>query len=285
MDKNYAYVTLLTTNSFLPGTLVLWKSLKDTKPKYPLYCVITPEITQENREILETVGIKLIERSEIPMTEAIRTYNDSIKHSVHGWYKAFSKFHVFGLEQFDKIVYLDSDLYIKTNLDNLFEKPHMSGAIDAEGVMGEPYDYLVEGDNYFKYFNSGLLVIEPKLTLYESMRDFINNIVPDRILADQNILALYYPEWKNQKELRLSIYYNIFASCIESYLDKTWFDINSVKVFHFIGQKPWTLNKQSYMNLNNTYGQLGVDYINILNNIVQALKYLGFESEDLKIIP
>lgn len=286
MEKKYAYVTLLTTNSFMSGLMVLVVSMRRSGCSYPIYCVVTPEITQENRNILLFMGIHIIDRPEIPMTQAIHDFNTSHEHDFEGWYKAFSKFHVFGLEEFDKIVYIDCDMIVRENLDCLFEKPHMTGCIDAEGLEGQPFDYLIEGDKYFQYFNSGLLVIEPKMSLYEDIMKFVENLVPDRILADQNILALYYPEWKDQDELHLLIYYNIFSSCIDTYLKKTWFEMDKVKIFHFLGgQKPWTLNTASYKALNDVYGQIGVEYLNILNEIIRSLEVLGFHSEDLKIIP
>ena len=283
MDKKYAYVALLTTNNFMPGMLALWKSFTLTNSKYPLYCVVTPEITEENRRILTVLGIKLIDRPEIPLTPAIYKFNTEHEHDHQGWYKAFSKFHVFGLEQFDKIVYLDNDLILQKNIDDLFDKPHMSGVVDCEGLNSHNFDYLIKGDNYLKYFNSGVLVIEPSMQLYNNIMEFVNNIVPDRILADQNILSMYYHEWKDNMDLHLPVYYNLLVTTLDKYLNLPWFNINEVKIFHFVNKKPWFYSKNQFMHLGN-YGLMSIRYIDMINGVISMLQDLGLTSKDLKII-
>ena len=241
---NYAYVTLITTNSYMPGVLVLWKSLMSTNTKYPLYCVVTSEVSETNRNLLKSLGIQLIDRPEIPMPDQIRSYNEQNGPELKNWYKAFSKFHIFGLDQFDKIVYLDCDTFVKNNIDELFDKPHMSGTVDCDGLNPNTSDYLVAGDNYFRYFNSGVLVIEPSKELFEDLMTFVNNIVPDRIFADQNILAVYYKDWLDKPELRLSTYYNVLTPLIDSYLKLNDFDASKINVFHFVARKPWEYRLQ-----------------------------------------
>jgi len=68
------------------------------------------------------------------------------------WHDCWTKFHIFNLIQFDKIIFLDADLLILKNLDHLFDKPHMTAALDGE------YFGLWEG---WPHFNSGCMVIEP----------------------------------------------------------------------------------------------------------------------------
>ena len=53
---------------------------------------------------------------------------------------------------------------------------------------------LKEGDYYFRYFNSGMMVIKPSMNEFERLMNFVNNVHPDRVLADQNLLALFYPQ-------------------------------------------------------------------------------------------
>ena len=42
--KNYAYVTLLTTDEFINGVIVLYDSWVKTNSSYPLYCVVSDDI-------------------------------------------------------------------------------------------------------------------------------------------------------------------------------------------------------------------------------------------------
>lgn len=284
--KNYAYVTLLTTNSYMPGLVGLWKSYKDVGSKYPLYCVITPEITKENIAIIEALSIEIIKKPEIPLTPRIREYNLSKGVNHNNWNKAFSKFHVFGLEQFDKIVYLDNDILLKQNIDDLFQLPHMSGVVDCFGLIleGGSYDCLTKGDNYYKYFNSGLLVIEPSMQLYLSLMNFIKQLVPDRTLADQNILALYYYNWINEEELHLPVYYNTFPPYFDMYCSFKWFDKTKVKVLHFVGEKPWNFSIKELDRTRPETLQVCVEYVNTINEAINYIYSLGLSSADLKII-
>lgn len=61
MPQNAAYVTLLTKTDYLPGTLVLYKSLVDVRSKYPLVVMVTPPVPHAARTVLERRGITLVE--------------------------------------------------------------------------------------------------------------------------------------------------------------------------------------------------------------------------------
>lgn len=69
----------------------------------------------------------------------------------------------------------------------------MTAATDSSDVNPWPH-MLKKGDYYYRYFNSGMMVIKPSMNEFERLMRFVNNIRPDRVLADQNILALFYPQ-------------------------------------------------------------------------------------------
>ena len=47
------------------------------------------------------------------------------------WEFCLTKLRAFGLTQFKKIVFLDADIMVLKNLDQLFEKPPMTSALDG----------------------------------------------------------------------------------------------------------------------------------------------------------
>lgn len=70
---NAAFVTLLTKTSYLPGTLVLARSLRTTPSegpqgyvgsKYPLVVMVTPQLPQDARDIFskENILIRDVDR-------------------------------------------------------------------------------------------------------------------------------------------------------------------------------------------------------------------------------
>jgi len=115
------------------------------------------------------------------------------------------------MTQFDKIIFLDADIMVLKNLDNLFECPHMTSAIDGEYFNLWPQD---------PHFNSGILVIEPNESEYNKLIDYITNFSFDKwnkyqCIADQELLNLCYPEWVNNSALHLNKYYDVFAPYIQ----------------------------------------------------------------------
>jgi hypothetical protein len=61
MTLNAAYVTLLTKDSYLPGVLVLERSLKSVQTRYPLVVLVTPSLPQSTRDALSRRKIQIRE--------------------------------------------------------------------------------------------------------------------------------------------------------------------------------------------------------------------------------
>jgi len=118
------------------------------------------------------------------------------------------------------------------NIDDLFEKPHMTSALDGE------YFNIWPG---WDHFNSGVLVIEPSEKLFENILQFANAfpraLLPNYAVADQEILNFYYKDWPEKKELHLNKYYDIFPPYVlTEHLD----DLKENCYFvHYVGRKPW----------------------------------------------
>ena len=232
--KNYSYVTLLTNDSYVYGVALLVESMQRVKTKYPLHVLIINEVHKATIEILNQLGVTY------EYVDIIPTPNDIYEHNLRfepntaaTWRNCWTKFHIFHQTQFDKIVFLDADLMILKNLDHLFEKPHMTAALDGE------YFNIWPG---WDHFNSGCVVIEPSEELFQNILNYANNLkekeLPEYIFADQEVLNFYYKDWPQQKHLHLNKYYNIFApyipeSAIED-IDKNCYFI------HYVGRKPWT---------------------------------------------
>ena len=244
--KNYSYVTLLTNDSYVYGITLLVESMKQVDTKYPLHVMVTDKVSAPTLEMLNELGVTYSEVESIATPEYIFNHNMSIEPEISIiWKECLTKFHVFDMTQYDKIVFLDADLYIMKNLDHLFDLPHMTAALDGE------YFGLWQG---WPHFNSGCVVIEPSHQLYGDLLNFAANMNPDTlpsyVIADQEILNLYYNTWPEQTELHLNKYYNIFAP----YIDES--QVEDVKencyFIHYVGRKPWTFWLR---NNNETYAE------------------------------
>lgn len=145
-----SFVTLLSTESYLPGVLALNESLRRFKSRYPLLVVVSNAIQQSTKNLLEKSGMRVVTCSEgmyVPV---------EIKNKSGHWGNTFDKIFIFGLTDYRKLVYVDSDMIVLRNIDELFEKPHMS-AVSAGKFLYPDWIRL----------NSGIMVIEPEQGLPE----------------------------------------------------------------------------------------------------------------------
>ncbi|HQS91029.1 MAG TPA: glycosyltransferase [Polaromonas sp.] len=233
-----AYVTLLSTESYLPGVLALHESIRRSGTRHPFVAAVSAHLPPQIDSLLEKAGI-LVRR--IPESTAIP--REMIEGNGH-WGHTFDKVHLFGLHEFSKLVYVDSDMIVLVNMDELFDKPHMSAV--AAGRLVHPH---------WVRFNAGLLVIEPVQGLSDRIFSKLPQAVADVAglvdqsdLGDQDLLNAYYPGWTTRADLELDQGYNMFACYLDLHIEKHGYRLPDqpraggplVKIVHFVGpRKPW----------------------------------------------
>ena len=242
-----AYITSLSTENYLIGVLGLKECLKRVKAKYPLVVLVNDTISEKSIEKLKSRDILVIKKERIKIPDEVKKRND--EKLLSRWSNTFDKLLVFGLTEFEKLVYIDSDMYIRKNIDELFEKPHMSAAIDRKNCC---IDY-----NWMK-MTSGLVVIEPQenldMELTETMKKVQENYTE---FGDQDVIQWHYPEWEKHPELHLPLKYNMFVLHLDYYVkhenseksncrDYEMYDLEEIAVYHFITRnKPWQYSPET----------------------------------------
>lgn len=233
-----AYITLLSNAKYLEGVIVLYRSLQTVKSQYPLYCTLSTGVGEDLEKCLIQEGIKTIR-----LTSQIDTPNriSSDVPNAH-WNNTFDKLQIWGLTQFEKLVFLDSDLLIINNIDSLFEQEPFSGV-----CAGKSYP----GNEHFKGINSGVMVIVPDLKIKQELIGLIPTVSrayqkQNRNMGDQDIIQWYLTEqWDNTPSLQLDEGYNVFADFLSYYIRNLGYSWNVegnkiIYVIHFIGKtKPW----------------------------------------------
>ena len=228
---NQVYMTLLCTDDYTNGVVYLKHNLERVKAKYPLKCIVDETISKEALEVLEKNGIEWIMKDIIPIPEVIKERNK--KKGVGIWNTIFQKLWIFDMTEYSKIVYLDSDIMVLKNIDELFDKPHMSCVRDSAKILKIPE---WEG---FTEINAGVMVIVPDKLVFSQMMKMIdkhallplNNTIRD-IYSDQSVIDEYYNSWIYLPHLHLPIYYNAFIAYLDRYKD---FDESELKILHFAG--------------------------------------------------
>lgn len=231
-----AYITLLSSETYLEGVLVLNRALKAVEAMFPLYCVLSESINVSVQKELEMEGVPCI-RLTRSSVDAVNQDGDFFSH----WSYTFDKLQIWGLTQFEKIVFLDSDMLILRNIDELFNSKPFS-AVPAG------YSFFLRED-WFN-LNSGLMVVEPNVMVQQSLLDLAPIVIKDfrdkgETVGDQDVIKRYCVGWNKQTELHLDEGYNLFADYLTYYIKEwgySWSGENGkpISVVHFIGKKkPW----------------------------------------------
>ncbi len=239
--NKYAYVSIVTSENYLVGLESMYLSLRKTGTKIPLYTLLPACLVKDHYKTVEKLkneGIYIIEYNKsITIPTSLKENNNAKGDNRFNY--TFDKLLIFGLTQFDKIVFLDSDIYILQNLDHLFEKPHMSAMIAGKSFPGNE-DWID--------LTSGIMTLEPKDGLIQQLEATIPTVIEKKgSCGDQDVLQEYYSEWTKHPELNLGEKYGIMAGYADYYEKVLGYnyseDINdskAVAIMHYAGEKkPW----------------------------------------------
>ncbi|KAF6154922.1 hypothetical protein GIB67_018359 [Kingdonia uniflora] len=211
-----AYATILhSAHVYVCGAIAAAQSIRMVGSTRDLVILVDDTISEYHRGGLEAAGwkIRTIERIRNPKAE---------KDAYNEW--NYSKFRLWQLTDYDKIIFIDADLLILRNIDFLFGMPEIS----ATG-------------NNATLFNSGVMVIEPSNCTFQLLMDHINEIESynggdqgylneiftwwHRIPKHMNFLKHF---WEGDEEEKKATKTRLFGS-----------DPAVLYVLHYLGLKPW----------------------------------------------
>lgn len=233
-----AYITLLSNRVYFEGVLVLHRSLKAVQAQYPLYCVLSVSVENAVQKKLEQEGIPCIRLSCTAVDGKVNPAGQGFSH----WNFTFDKLLVWGLTQFDKIVFLDSDMLIVRNVDKLFEQEPFSAVSADSSYPGN--------EHWCGGLNSGLMVICPDEDVKKRLLQCIEPVLKEsrkqnKLIGDQDVVKYFLPEWGQCTSLHLDEGYNLFADHITYYMRHLGYSMSGITgkpiyIIHFIGKtKPW----------------------------------------------
>lgn len=223
MSIHFAFVTLVTSDSYLPGALAISGALKDvqTEPReveYDTVCMVTPET-------LDITTIKLLRRTyDIVIGVEVIGQSDPTGLNLLGrpdLDTVLTKLHVFRLAQYSKVIFLDADVLPLRPLSHLF---HLDHEFSAAPDVGWP-----------DIFNSGVMVLSPSEDKFTELQELLKtNGSWDG--GDQGVLN----EWRGGNWNRLSFTYNTTPTAAYTYAPAYERFGSQISVVHFIGpNKPW----------------------------------------------
>ncbi|KAL3617653.1 UDP-glucuronate:xylan alpha-glucuronosyltransferase 1 [Castilleja foliolosa] len=211
-----AYATLLHSDYvYVCGAIAAAQSIRMSGSTRDLIILVDDSISNHDRTGLESAGwqVRTIQRIRNPKAE---------KGSYNEW--NYSKFRLWQLTDYDKIIFIDSDLLILKNIDFLFRMPEIS-ATGNDGPL----------------FNSGVMVIEPSNCTFHLLMDHVNEIESYNG-GDQGYLNEIFTWWHRiPKHINFLKHFWVGDDEIvrRKKTDLFGADPPVLYVIHYLGSKPW----------------------------------------------
>ncbi|KAL6514300.1 hypothetical protein OROHE_019042 [Orobanche hederae] len=206
-----AYVTVLhSSESYVCGAIALAQSIIQLNSTKDLILVADDHISPRSIHGLRSAGwkIKRIQRIHSPRSK---------KNAYNEW--NYSKLRIWQLTEYDKVMFIDSDLIVTRNVDGFFIYPQISAVGNNKHI-----------------FNSGLMLVEPSVCTFETlMRKRFT--VASYNGGDQGFLNEMFPWWHR---IPAKLNQLKFFGSSQDYAHQIPHDTYTV---HYLGLKPWLCHK------------------------------------------
>ncbi|QKJ87716.1 glycosyltransferase family 8 protein [Paramixta manurensis] len=260
-----AWVTLLTKANYLPGVETLHASLQASGTRWPLVVMVTEEIAPAECQRLREQGCLI--RAVMPLNPG----NQSAEHYVaERFTDVWTKLRSWELTEFERVVFLDADMLVMQNMDELLEMPLPEQGIAAchacrcnpNHIANYPRSWTPENcayswqernqptpDRLDNYLNSGLLVLTPDEQVFQQLEAAIAAITdlsaypfPEQDLLNEFFAKRWTP---------LPWIYNALKTLAFQH-PKLW-RLEEAKNIHYILDKPWTRDWRQPENERDNY--------------------------------
>ncbi|XP_024392627.1 uncharacterized protein [Physcomitrium patens] len=215
-SQKEAYATILHSGSdYVCGAIATAHSIRKSGSTRDLVILVDSSISPEQRQALQEAGWKV--------RDLERVYKS---YTVEGkqYERDFSRFRLWQLTEYNKVIYVEADVLVLRNLDHLFTMPEISASGSTKTL-----------------FNSGVMVIEPSSCTFQLFVDemekseseiggdwdFFNRIFPwwHRIPRHMNYLKYF---WTRSRTSEVNYSNRLFSS-----------DPPQLYAIHYWGYKPW----------------------------------------------
>lgn len=239
VGARYAYVAL-TDSAYVELTSVMLQSLIESAPTHPVLVMCLEDVTAEQKAAMRAIGPG-IETRDIAAIDPPA----SVAAPHEAWRISLSRLRMLTFEEYDKLLFLESDLIVNDNLDELFSHPPLSACA---------HHYPLRADR--PSLNSGLLLLTPAPALFRRIVEELIHLPspwpPHRWRKPEQelFIALFSAEepaarWRARHDIQmeqrwhlLEYHYNAIVG-LKRLQSPDW-DTDEAKVLHYTcGPKPW----------------------------------------------
>ena len=248
-----AWATLLTQPNYLLGVRTLRASLEASGSAYPLVVMVTDGIDADSRRVLADDGCLLRD------VEPIRPAGGLADNYANARFaEVWTKLAAWRLTEFERIVFLDADMLVTQDMDELFALELAAGTIAAchacrcnpNRIASYPaswtpancfythwrgLEHTSEPEVVDDYLNGGFLVLTPDEAVYADLVARLAQVT-DLVrypFAEQDFLNEYY----HRRWQPLPYIYNALKTL--PFQHPLMWDASAVKNIHYIIDKPW----------------------------------------------
>ncbi|KAF8776101.1 hypothetical protein HU200_003785 [Digitaria exilis] len=224
--RREAYATVLhSSDTYLCGAIVLAQSIRRAGSTRDLILLHDHTVSKPALRALSAAGWTPRKIKRIRNPRAARgTYNEY----------NYSKFRLWQLTDYDRVVFVDADILVLRSLDALFAFPQLA-AVGNDGSL----------------FNSGVMVIEPSACTFDALIRR-RRTVRSYNGGDQGFLNEVFVWW-HRLPRRANYLKNFWANTTgERALKERLFGADPAEVWsiHYLGMKPWTCYRDYDCNWN-----------------------------------
>lgn len=234
------WVTYMSSDRDLRGVLLLSYNLRKVSSKYKLCCIVVENVSDDAIRSLEKHGIMVVAFNFSDILTKEYKFDRKLANFVLKK-QLFGKYLFFKLE-FDKKVYLNSDLLILRNIDELFDKEMKDNMLYMVCDMARNQDY--SSISLMKNrFNTGVMLstcdksftdaffetlLEKGSEIFEKdsvICDLIDKIIFEKLKKDDRVVIE-----------NLDMKYNMHPVLIEASMEK----VQEISILHYMkSPKPW----------------------------------------------
>lgn len=278
---------MIADNNYLPFFKVTVTSLVDHMTQsVKVYCILSEKVDKSFYEFMENLR-NYNHKFEFQIIDcSLKKINYSPKNHVSR--TAYLKVELPSILSFlDTVVYLDSDLLIREDINNLWKLSDSSLFVQAVWNPGYNYDnFTFNRDLTYETFNSGVMIMnlkkmrdnysEDKLKLFLNEKNSITK------LNDQAAFNAVFQEWGRLPETWNTQYCFFYKKNNKTTSDykKKWNLLSDPKILHFTSNsKPWLFRnchpfKKEYMKILKTveidYSYPDVTFKSIIRKIIEC---------------
>jgi len=272
IDKNQAFITLCINDGYILHSLVLFQMLARHESKKS-FGVLVQDVSEEGKKLFELFNIQVFQIDPLELNPIFAPGSQERD------LKLFMKLRVWELEEFEKVVLLDSDVYIRANMDDIFEYSEYSATPMIHS--DEQIAFFKHTPNFFqlpKYkkatkedkivgkfgANSGISVLTPSKETFNEMIKILSVAKSRFCCPSQEFIYHFFMDKGKFTPLPFEYQYRsrtFLNKTMRATLDKTF------RMYHFVERtKPWTVDNPK----------------TLANKFIQA--WLGYRAEVEKIL-